>query len=248
MASRSRVQAQHLPSGFRPFWGVPFDLGPREGASWITLDAAGSSTRVELRQSSTFLVFAHLCDVSHDPSRQAQPADYRPGEVTRPGEHLADYALLYADGTQHCQPIRRRFEVGEAMAVGGLRQRAFAARPHVEDGPCDWRGPYAATMWANRWGAHQTGVKTGVSRIYAPGMLLYWIYALENPHREKDIVALRLSPTGAGRLAIAGITLYKGEEHPLRYRALESLRVTLRHALPLDDLQAQVDLGIIARQ
>ena len=181
-----------LPSGRRAYWGVPFDLGPSEGPCWILLDGAGSSLEVGLDEACAFLVFAHLCDVSHDPQGQAQPADYAAGEVTRPGERLADYVLVYADGSEHRQPIRRRFEVGEAVWVWG--QSAFAARPHLEDEPRDWRGPYPATQW----GKYQTGV----SRSPTPGMLLYWVYALENPFTDKELVAVRLVPTGSGRMVV----------------------------------------------
>ncbi len=225
-----------LPAGQQTFWGIPFDLGPVEGNCWLTLEHTGATIR--LSGTASYLVVTHFCDESHDPEGRTQPADYKAGEVTRPGEHLADYVLVYADGSEHRQPIRRRFEVGEAMVVWG--QWAFAARSHTEDEPRDLRGPYPA----GQWGFYQTSVGQSPD----PGPLRYWLYALENPHPDRELAAIRLSPTGADRLAVAGITLYHGHEHPLRHRRLESFRVALPEPALPDNVETEVDLGIIARR
>lgn len=227
-----------LPAGQQTFWGIPFDLGPTEGKCWLVLDRGSEAVTLRLSGAATYLVIAHFCDESHDPEGQAQPADYAVGDITRPGEHLADYILAYADGSEYRQIIRNRFEVSEAVVYWG--QRAFAARPHVEDEPCDWRGPYPA----RRWGWYQTGIDPGP---YWEG-LQYWIYALENPHPDRELVAIRLEPTGADRLAVAGITLYHGQEHPLRHHRLESLQVTLPDPALPGDVETSVDLGSIARR
>ena len=36
--------------------------------------------------------------------------------VTAPGEHLADYVIEYADGTEHRVAVRRRFEVNQVLS------------------------------------------------------------------------------------------------------------------------------------
>jgi len=177
------------------------------------------------------------CNNSHDPADPSHPPDTPAGLIPRPGEHLADYVLVYADGSEHRQPIRRRFEVNEAALIWG--QRAFAARPHQEDVPLDFRGPYPA----GAWGGYQTGVGEASNEPAS-----YWLYALENPYPDREIRAIHLEPSGADRLAVAAITLYEGEEHPLRRRRLESLRVTLPAEMTLDGVEAQVDLGTIARR
>jgi len=227
-----------LPAGRQTFWGIPFDLGPAGGNCWLVLEHNGTGVTIPLSGTASYLVMTHSCDESHDPEGCTQPADYQAGEVTRPGEHLADYVLVYADGSEYRQPIRRRFEVGEAMVAWG--QRAFAARPHTEDEPRDLRGPYPAAQW----GFYQTSVGQSPD----PGPLRYWLYALENPHPDKELAAIRLATTGADRLAVAGITLYHGREHPLRHHCLESLQVALPDPALPDDVETDVDLGIIARR
>jgi len=226
-----------LPAGQQTFWGVPFALGAREehAQRWLLLDREPHT--VEIAARARYLVVAHFCNNSHDPADPSHPPDTPAGLLPRPGEHLADYVLVYADGSEHRQPIRRRFEVNEAALIWG--QRAFAARPHQEDVPLNFRGPYPA----GAWGWYQTGVGQASNEPAS-----YWLYALENPAPDRVVRAIRLEPTGADRLAVAAITLYEGEEHPLRRHRLESVRVTLPAEMGLDTVEAQVDLGTIARR
>ncbi len=160
----------HLPAGDQTFWGIPFALGPATENGWLLLDsppAPAAGVSIPLAGRATFVVFAHFCDESHDPTGRGQPADYAPGAITRPGEMLADYALIYADGGELRRPIRRRFEIGEALIAWG--QQAFAARAHVELTPLPWRGPYPA----GEWGWYQTAVGArpakGTPMAFGPG-------------------------------------------------------------------------------
>ena len=228
-----------LPAGAQRLWGVPFQFGPADGACWLS-PGSGDPLLVPLSADAgrvSYLVFAHLCDESHDPAGQAQPADYAPGDITRPGEPLADYVLVYADGSEHRQPIRRRFEINEAHVNWG--QWAFAARPHVEWESRPWEGPYDA----HNWGRNQRSLSLGPNHTF----VVYWLYALPNPRPDQPLKAVRLESSGQGRLAVAGITLYSGAAHPLRHRQLESLRVSLAEPLTPEDAAVSVDLGVVAR-
>ena len=229
-----RQNLKTLPIGPQSFWGIPFGLGGADGRAWVVLEPDGSAVEFRLSGTATYLIFAHFCDESRGPEEPTGMANWDVGVTLRPGERLADYALVYADGYEHRQPIRRRFEVGNAMGW----QRAFAARPHIQDRSQDWRGPYPA----REWGKYQTSV-SGTDL----GLLQYWIYALENPHPDRTLAAIRLEPMGTDRLAVAGLTLYHGREHPLRHRRLESLRVTLPSPVTPDEVRAEIDQGIIAR-
>ena len=55
----------------------------------------------------------------------------------------------------------------------------------------------------------------------------YWVYALPNPRPEAELRGVRLEAAGDAVVAIAGITLYHGQEHPLKRNRLESFRITL---------------------
>lgn len=228
-----------LPAGSRAFWGIPFDLAPSGGPRWVEL-LGDRAVSVPLNGRAGYVVFAHFCNASIDSEAKRQPPDVTLGRVTRPGEHLADYVLVYQDGSEHRQPIRRRFEINEPGADWG--QLAFAARPHTSDMPWDWGVPSAES----EWGHSQVGLVSG--DYQAPNR--YWIYALGNPHPERDLAAVLLEPTGADRAAVAGITLYLGRAHPLQHRRLQAFRIVLPESeasLP-DKLDAAIDLGIIARK
>ncbi len=227
-----RVNA--LPDGPQTFWGIPFLLAKAGSHRWLELRGQAAVT-LPMVGRADYVVLAHFCNASLDPETKQRWPDIGLGDGFRIGEKLADYVLVCADGSEHRQRIRRRFEVSEPFRS----EWPFVARPHSGYRPVDWRGPYAR----NGWGSAQTGT-AGPERLY------YWIYALPNPHADSQLAALRLEATGADCLAIAGVTLYCGEAHPLQYQRLAPFRVLLpteESALP-EQVHAEVDLGIVARK
>lgn len=231
-----------LPGGKQRFWGIPFDLAPgadaasANGASgadgagdasdpacWVLFGAGGNAAGAEEANqgvsvplsangsaSPPYLVFLHLCGLPAAASND--PPETMPDSITKRGLHVADYVLVYGDGTEHRQPVRWRFEINGGTPMWG--QRAFAARPNVMDAPLDFRGPYDR----NTWGRWQTSVQQSSG--------IYWLYALPNPHPDKALASLRLEPTGAAAVAVAAITGYHGADHPLRHRQLQSFKVS----------------------
>src|SRR4030043_1746095 len=97
-----------LPANKQVFWGIPFELGPLEGLSWVLLDQNNPQMSISISDKASYIIIAHFCDASHNPTGKGQPADYKVGDITRPGELLAEYILNYADGSEHRQMIRRR--------------------------------------------------------------------------------------------------------------------------------------------
>lgn len=231
---------RNLPGGQQTFRGIPFRLGPAEGEKcWLVLGTGRNYAEISLPPDSTasYVLFAHFCNISDFPVIGALRPDHVP--VLHPGEHLADYTLIYADGSPHGQPIRRLFEISQPMY--GVPHRSFVALPHVEALPADFNGPHERGWW----GSNQRGYKAS-----GPADWVYWIYALPNPRPEQALMAVRLEATGADTIAVAGITLYHGLEHPLRHRRLESMRITVpseETALP-DEQPVDVDLGTVTRK
>ena len=246
-----------LPAGSQRFWGVPFDLGERSAdeAGLVVAGADGSTAPVDLpvKGRASYVVFAHFCDSRARTTVAGQTTDYPNPVVTAPGEHLADYILVYEDGSEAVTAIRRRFEINQAMT---RMQSGFAARPHQELTPLNFRGPYPRNMW----GRMQTGVSVG-ALAEPPSAHDYrestrhpassWsIYALENPHPDKALGAVRIEPTGAAAVGVGGVTLFSGKEHPLRYLPLEAVQVEMPEGVSPDPETADVavDLGVIARR
>jgi hypothetical protein len=172
--------------------------------------------------------------------------------VTAPGEHLADYVVVFEDGSEHRQTIRRRFEISQAQS---RMQSGFASRQHQGLSSMPKRGPYPE----NAWGRWQTGVMVGdppvdgrtaakndkEGRSNPPAS--WTIYALELPDSSKTIASVRIESTGAATIAIGAITVFDGQDHPLRHQPLETVQIEAS-GKSADELSVDVDLGVIARQ
>ena len=202
---------------------------------------------------ASHVVIAHFCDSRSASGVGGQSSDYANPAVTAPGEHLADYVLLYQDGTTAAIPVRRRFEVNQ---ISTFLQNAFVARQQHEPRALDLHGPYDADLW----GRTQMGVVVGGLARWsvAPHWLgddlsprASWsIYAMPNPHRGRAIAGLRIVSTGVASIGIGAITLFYGVGHPLRHLPLESVSVELSDGVLTDDdaARSQIDLGVIARR
>ncbi|HEX2517710.1 MAG TPA: hypothetical protein VH257_23600, partial [Chloroflexota bacterium] len=223
-----------IPDGQRRYWGVPFQLGPAGAPCWVLLgaqDEARAEVRVPWEGPSGpgYLIFLHLGGLS-----AAEASGGGPPSLSRAGEQVATYVLEYGDGSEHPQAVRWRFEINAAGPPWG--QKAFAARSLMTDAPVEFRGPYPR----NGWGYAQTSVSQSHGAA--------WLYALPNPYPQRPLRALRLEGSDAATVAVAGITAFFGQEHPLRHRRLQSFRVTLPEAVArIEDVKVEVDLGVIAR-
>ncbi len=224
-------------------WGIPFTpaAAGAEGEDpprWLLLGKSHpDAVPIDLPAGSqaSHVVFLHFCDQTYDPDAGSQPEEYRGGNLTQPGAHIANYVLTYADGSEESREIRLRFEINDSGTVRG--QKAFAARPDGQDDYIDFR----ATHPGEAWGRAQMSASQGSGR--------YWVYALPNPRPEAELRGVRLETTGDTVVAIAGITLYHGQEHPLKRKRLESFRITLAaNGTAAEDVALAVDLGILARR
>lgn len=246
-----------LPSGSHRFWGIPFEITESEGAGpsvvGVGANASTEAIAIELNDTASHVVFAHICDSRARDTVAGQTEDYAAAVVTAPGEHIADYVLVYEDGTTHSTPVRRRFEVNQVYT---RMQSGFACRAHQDLTPLPMRGPYPENMW----GRYQTIANVGpagqpaspradlAGRKYpAPS---WSIYALPNPHPGKRISELRIVPTGAATIGIGAITLFTGAEHPLRHERLQTFQLTVGAGIdPATALaESKIDLGVIARR
>ena len=257
----SRVDSQHwgaktavslaqLTVGSQSFWGVPFDLAASGNDLIVLADA--SSMDISVGASGSHVVFAHFCDERASTTVAGQASDYLSPVVTAPGEHIADYVVVYDDGSEHRQSIRRRFEINQAQT---RMQSGFSSRQHQSPSSIPKRGPYPN----NAWGRWQTGVMVGDlpldGRTAAKNDLegrgnppaSWTIYALELPDSAKTIASLRVESTGAASFAIGAITVFDGQDHPLRHQPLETLQID-SNGKSAEDLDVSVDLGVIARQ
>ncbi len=213
----------NLPANRKVFWGIPFRLGPPGAAGrCMILLPRGQRQEIEipLRKKGHYLCLGHVDEITgHDIAR-------------RVGQHLADYVLRFADGSEHVAPVRHRFEINGMdwpWAAG-----AFASVPATM--PRRFTPQDAKTV---KWGLAQTGVHDDHA--------LPWIYALQNPKPDQPVHSLVIRPTGRICFAIMGLTLYNGPGHPLRHvpRNLYRLVLPTDRQLTARQIAASLDMGNI---
>lgn len=248
--SKTAQSASELPIGPQVFWGIPFDFSVGKNNIVVFSDRTG--IEIPLNQSGSHLVFAHFCDEKATTTVAGQSSDYLNPVVTAPGEHLADYTLSFEDGSQHRQPIRRRFEINQVQT---RMQSGFISRQHHGLSSLPFRGPYPE----NGWGRWQTGVMVGdppssgrtpakEDKESRSNPLGSWtIYALEVPDSSKIITSVFVEPTGATAIAIGAMTVFNGTEHPLRHEPLETIEIDAS-GKSSSEINTKIDLGVIARQ
>ncbi|MBI5095661.1 MAG: hypothetical protein HZB26_24900, partial [Candidatus Hydrogenedentes bacterium] len=184
LSERMTRSIPHAPRGACTSWGIPFTVDRvvllREKPVEIKLKPV----------KAPWLVFLHTTDSELLEWNQHGFVSPTRG-VGRLRERVADYVILYADGSQETLPIRRRHQIG--MFNRGWGENCFEAvghhkphpvRPVQEQAPVD-----ASPSQGMIWGWSQT-------RAAMPDMgpWVNWIWAWENPNPGKVIVGVRFEP------------------------------------------------------
>lgn len=235
------------PGGRQIFRGIPFHLGPEgvQGKSWIVLTTrpaawATSGLEIPVGQKANYVCVAAFCD--WDPN-ETPPADVEDVEE-KVGERLAEMVLVYDDGNEPPLPIRRRFEVNSPSTFWG--HLSFASVPHLREVARKLTDPLPS---GTDWGDLQMA-SWDVNYPSGPwaGTGIVWVCALAIPEPERTVKALRLRATSDDPLVVCGITLFRGNQNPLRYERLSLYRLTLPEAAGGEDRwKVDVDLGVVAR-
>ena len=236
----------HMPTGEQRFRGIPFRLGNEDAGrkSWIWLSKrrgkAVSEVDIAIQNKASFICFAHFCD--WDPH---EVHDLDAGTVEQVGQTLAEAVLIYSDGSQAAFPIRRRIEVNAPSIRWGFP--GYACVSHFQDSARQSRNEVdEIAEWG--WFRLQSDVLEGNYTVDAttgaPKPSL-WLFALPNPYRDKSLAALRLRAASDDPVLVCGITLFHGQQHPLRYERLTIYRLTLPEAS--GQWSVDIDLGVVAR-
>ncbi len=213
---------ERLPRGRQQFWGIPFKLGPEStrARAMVLLPAQHETeVRVPLNRKARYLCFVHGSDSPEDPTMEHF------------GKTVAEYVIEYADGEEHVQPIRARFEINGLVVYWG--GDAFAAvRPNMPRRLTDPKG--------QDWGWAQCGIRSD-------GPSTPWVYALENPRPDEKMKAVYLQSTGRMTMAVLGLTLYDGPDHPLRHVPRRAYRLVLpaSEKVTPDQLEVELDMGSV---
>ena len=234
-AGSIRKACAHAPGGACTGWGIPFEIGKVV----VVQDRPVSLPLDSLKAG--WLVFLHTSEFN--PAPQDENGFVRPyhGEG-RLAEHAADYVFGYADGSEERVAIRRRRQIGMLMRSWGencfeavAQRKQYTLRPLSEQVQSPWL----------QWGQSQTRAIN-----IDGGPWVNWLWAWENPHPRKALVALRIEPIAAA-VVISAISAGDASAHPLRWGTRRKAILTLANDVAFDPSldengllkQVQLDMG-----
>lgn len=224
----------------RVFLGMPFHLGQVGVKNVILLDPAQGQAEVTIavdHRLATYVLFLHQVE--------DRITNYAPGladfalDGNELGDLVADYGLVYADGSEVKVPILRRFAIQQSRMGWGAS--AFAAKPALAPSvfatvsEAQSLGEWSAVPY----GTGETRVASGRERMREK----LWIYALPNPHPDQPIQ--QITCTGQKeRALIYAITTTRLTEHPLRPGLRRKARLTLPPGAKVNKVGEFTDLAI----
>ena len=165
--------SQYAPRGECVFRGLPFRIGARP----VVVREGSRARKVSLPGCrAQWLVFAHVSDVSPGGQDAHGFTRHSTGEGHL-AEPAADYVMVYADGTEERVTVRRRHQLGAVQPRWG--ENCVEAVAHTKPAPIRQEQQSAAV-----WGWTQRRVSTNDRPRWTN-----WLWAWENPHPRKAIVA-----------------------------------------------------------
>lgn len=240
-------EALHPPAdiltanGAQSYLGIPFALGPADGNNVILLDRTPVTLPLDGIQA-TYLVFLHAVE-DRVTNYQTGFADFAK-DGNELGQTVANYTLVYADGEEATTPILRRFAIQQSRIFWGASP--FAAQPHLK--PHAFRSATEDYRLGKRPEAQYGVSETRVHSGREAGADNVWVYALPNPHPDKPIRQIVLTPQEE-RAAVYAISATRLTDHPLRPGVRRKLRLTLPPGAQLNALGeldgVDMDLGTV---
>ena len=236
----SRELSAGLPDAHRGksvAWGIPFLIDRALVIQNEPLHIPISPTRAR------WFVFLHTSDVRPDIKNTHGFISPMQG-IGKLGEPAAEYVFVYQDGTEESVTIRRRHEIGSVSARWG--ENCTSCVPAKKPRPLDEKtAEVGGEPNKQPWGQGQTRNTIEDRRRW-----VNFLWAYENPHPRKTLVALRFEPRN-GTVIISGLSAGNVSDSPLRWGKRQKAILTLPQRTRFDDRldkqgllsQIQLDLG-----
>lgn len=255
LAPPSRFLGAH---GAQVIRGIPFEFGAGGEDDVAVLDDGPVTIDLGGR-SATYVVFVHA--VEDRPSRyQDGLADFEVDGLDL-GDHVSDYVIRYADGTESATPVLRRFGIqqrsagwgsapfatvsaGDEIVLPALNEAVLLGRPLVDPEELGGAtGPGRDDLVAELSGYAIDGrIRSPFARGGIAGGSL-WLYALPVPRTDQPIDSIVCAPRRE-RSTIYALTTTQLGEHPLRTSMRSKARVAVPDGTAVDALGARTDIAI----
>ena len=155
-------------------------------------------------------------------------------------EEVADYVIVYNDGTEERITIHERFQIGMFQQHWG--ENSILSVAHHKPKP---KRAHHEQM-AEHWGSSQTRVD-----VSDRGRWINWLWAWENPHPSKQVSGFRFEPKNITPIVVSAISAGKVTSNPLRWQARQKAIFTIPDNVQFDSKlseegllsQVQLDLG-----
>jgi len=225
------------PRGQITCWGLPFQVQRPLVLKNETLTETVAAINAE------WLIFLHTADIEAvEPNEQGLPRERR-GQG-RLAEHVADYTIVFRDGTEVREKISRRHQIGMFQRHWG--ENCFQAVAHTKPRPVQpVHERVRLGLKSGEWGRGETRVDTADQ-----GTWVNWLWAWKNPHPEKEIVSLRFEPK-TGLVILFGVSAGYATSQPLRWQSRRKAILRLPKGVEFDFTlgddgllsQIQLDMG-----
>lgn len=235
--------------------GIPFLFGNADGSDVLVLRPGDTAASIVLKPTlANYILFVHAV-ADRPPSSPSgfdpiDPLSIIPVEGLELGDLVSTYSLQYADGSDAQVPISRRLGIQQRHL--SWRASPFGAVPARGPSVLSSHGDNVALQRASTLPYAHSDVRT-LSGHSRKGENL-WLYALPNPHPDKEITGLQLCARNEASLVYA-VSTTKLSEHPLRLQGRRKLRMRLPHGVSLNALgeldtddrgdQIGIDLGTV---
>jgi hypothetical protein len=195
--------AASAPGGIGTAWGIPFNIESKVlfiKNEKITIDLEPFSTR--------WLVFLQTSD--------RMPLDRdKDGFFEKPfkgighlNEHIANYIVLYSDGTEVSIPVRQRCHIGMFQQIWG--ENCIESVAHHKPRPVAFHHKQVSPGW----GWTQTRVNSEDR-----GNWINWLWAWDNPNSDKKIKGIRFEPLNKVSIVLSALSAGNVQSNPLRWES-----------------------------
>ncbi len=201
------------PTGNCVAWGIPFDIGGKV----IYLKDKPYSINVK-PFTGRWIVFLHTSD--HKRMKQDDHGFYeKPFMGTGLlNEHIANYQILYEDGSEESIQVRQRYHIGMFRQVWG--ENCIEAVAHHK--PRSVRSQHQQQDANVSWGSSQTRVSQEDR-----GNWINWLWAWENPKPGIKIKGFRFEPLNKTTIILSSVSAGSVMTNPLCWNPRQKAILTL---------------------